>query len=442
MSVIESARASNYEFLGIYKDNRSRPVTIAGKTVSMDYYESVYSPTVTAILQEVDTGGTVISNDTGLKGTLKDALPIEGFEELGFTIRNSSSSRPLSYGIDQPPLLIKGTPNILEDGTSQSVLLNAASKHEFDNAQTPIRSYYRGRINETVDNLLQELGVPPSRRFIEPTQNNEAVTGRSRSPFDIILSLCKKAIPVQGDPGFFFYQTQDGFNFRSIDSLIKEGSSNIREYDWYKDTHTYSYNPGWASGSSDKQKGINNFKILDVPHIIKDQDVLESLENGTYSVRFITTNPLTFEVKEEVVNLLSKTNVGKQQIFDSNIDSNKFHATYSTILDVGSYEPGISKIELNSPVRWDALANMRYNLLHAQLMEIQVPSNLNLRAGEVVRVNLANVTLEDKALSMWNQNRSGDYLILHLCHHFDPENSYTSMTLARDTYGLYKSVNY
>ena len=47
MSVIESARASNYEFLGIYKDNRSRPVTIAGKTVSMDYYESVYSPTVT-----------------------------------------------------------------------------------------------------------------------------------------------------------------------------------------------------------------------------------------------------------------------------------------------------------------------------------------------------------------------------------------------------------
>ena len=86
-----------------------------------------------------------------------------------------------------------------------------------------------------------------------------------------------------------------------------------------------------------------------------------------------------------------------------------------------------------------ALANMRYNLLHAQVMQIQVPCNINLKAGEVVRINLGNISLDNKIYDVWNQQRSGDYLILHLCHHFDPENSYTSMTLARDTYGLYKN---
>ena len=35
------------------------------------------------------------------------------------------------------------------------------------------------------------------------------------------------------------------------------------------------------------------------------------------------------------------------------------------------------------------------------------------------------------------QQQSGNYLIHHLCHHFDTERSYTSLTLVRDTYGLH-----
>ena len=136
---------------------------------------------------------------------------------------------------------------------------------------------------------------------------------------------------------------------------------------------------------------------------------------------------------------MSKSNLGKSQKSNPNVDENNFHATYSSILDVGSSEPGVSIIELNNPVRWEAIANMRYNLLHAQVMQIQVPCNINLKAGEVIRIHLGNISLDEKLYSIWNQNRSGDYLILHLCHHFDPESSYTSMTLARDTYGLYKN---
>ena len=62
-----------------------------------------------------------------------------------------------------------------------------------------------------------------------------------------------------------------------------------------------------------------------------------------------------------------------------------------------------------------------------------------LRAGEVIKLKLENITQDEKLLAIYNQHRSGYYLILHLCHHFDPANSYTSLTLARDTYGLYTS---
>ena len=439
----EASQASNYPLLQVIKDDK-KLVNIQGKTVKLDYYESVYSPTVTASLVELDSGASPkLKKDNGNRGTLKDVLPIEGFEQVAFII--STAFGELNYS---PPrnasFKVTGTPTIIEDGMNQLVSLNLVSQHEIDNAQTPIKSYYRGRINETVEKLLNELNIPasklksihdPKKSTIEDTQNNEQVTGRSRSPFEIILDLCKKSIPVTGDPGFFFYQTQDGFHFKSIDTLINEGIKLLEENDTYSGLHTYYYSPGIYQ----KYDGNNNFRILESPKIIKDQNVLESLENGTYSARFITTNPFNFETTEKIVNLLSKSNLGKSQKPNPNVDKNNFHATYSSILDIGSSEPGIGVIELNNPLRWEALANMRYNLLHAQVMQVQVPCNINLKAGEVVRIHLGNISMDEKLYSIWNENRSGDYLILHLCHHFDPESSYTSMTLARDTYGLYKN---
>ena len=79
---------------------------------------------------------------------------------------------------------------------------------------------------------------------------------------------------------------------------------------------------------------------------------------------------------------------------------------------------------------------MRYNLLHSQMMEIQVPCNLRLRAGNVIKVEIERQG-NDKELGGLDEHTSGKYLILHLCHHFDTERSFTSMTLARDTYGLH-----
>ena len=78
---------------------------------------------------------------------------------------------------------------------------------------------------------------------------------------------------------------------------------------------------------------------------------------------------------------------------------------------------------------------MRYGLLHAQLVEIQVPCNFELTVGELIQLNIENITQDEKIIKEFNEHRSGLYLIMHLCHSFDPENSYTSLTLARDEYG-------
>ena len=80
-------------------------------------------------------------------------------------------------------------------------------------------------------------------------------------------------------------------------------------------------------------------------------------------------------------------------------------------------------------------AVMRYQLLHAQLVNILVPHNAELTVGEVIRLNIENITQDDKIIKEFNQHRSGYYLILHLCHSFSTSNSFTSLTLVRDEYG-------
>jgi len=44
---------------------------------------------------------------------------------------------------------------------------------------------------------------------------------------------------------------------------------------------------------------------------------------------------------------------------------------------------------------------------------------------------------EKKEEGAVSQQQSGNYLILHLCHSFNSQRSFTSMTVVRDTYGLH-----
>ena len=42
----------------------------------------------------------------------------------------------------------------------------------------------------------------------------------------------------------------------------------------------------------------------------------------------------------------------------------------------------------------------------SQLADIQVPCNVQLRAGEVIKLKLENITQDEKLLSIYNQHRS------------------------------------
>jgi hypothetical protein len=81
---------------------------------------------------------------------------------------------------------------------------------------------------------------------------------------------------------------------------------------------------------------------------------------------------------------------------------------------------------------------MRYNILFTQTLSIIVPSNTNLRAGDIIECRFPKITQSNA--KEYDTETSGLYMIKELCHHFDATRSYTSMKLIRDTFGINKKA--
>ena len=85
-----------------------------------------------------------------------------------------------------------------------------------------------------------------------------------------------------------------------------------------------------------------------------------------------------------------------------------------------------------------AKAFSRYTLLFQQSLNITVPCNINLRAGDIIRVEIpVSGPLQSEKQKELDQELSGFYLIRSLRHHFQLSEgkNVTAMNLVRDSFG-------
>jgi len=264
--------------------------------------------------------------------------------------------------------------------------------------------------------------------------NKYGFIGNMKKPFSVLVWLASKAVPeVSKDStaGFLFYQTQDGFQFRSVDMLTKQ-----------KPKATYRYSDV-AESNNEKN---NDFNILN--YITdKNQNLIEKLRLGTYASARVYFDPLTFNFYgktfslpnyEKAINNLGGKKLDLPKLSNS---SNKNLGEIPTrilcsVLDVGTLEKGVSKNYNADPADYQAQAIMRYNVLFTQTVSMVVPCNTDLRAGDVIKCEFPKISRSDS--EEIDSDQSGLYMIKELCHHFEPNRSFTSMQLVRDTFGIHK----
>ena len=432
---MSASEASLYEELTIESNDRSRTVDLKLGTISIDYYEDLFSPTITAKMRVVNTGDSIAREGEKEKQSIYDGLPLRGGERLSMKIldqgkANNSGKEKTGLDFTDPDrnLIVSSITDVISQSERETFQLNLVSREAILNETTRVFKKYSAKISTSVETILKDvLATGKDRYEVSDTSNDYKFIGNLRKPFTILVWLASKSVPDKsGDTtaGFLFYQTQDGFRFKSIESLTKQKS---------KATYTY------AEINQSSTEVNNDFRILNYG-IDKNQNLLEKLRLGTYSSLRITFDPYTFECKERIFKF-DEAGIDKlgdkvelPQISDdskttlSDIPSRVF----SQVVDRGTIDPDVSTTVNADPTRYQAQTAMRYNILVTQLLSIIVPCNTDLRAGDIITCKFPKISRES---SEFDSEISGKYIIKELCHHFDPDRSFTSMKLVRDSFG-------
>ena len=117
-------------------------------------------------------------------------------------------------------------------GTQKDVYsIDFAPRELFANEQCRVVRRYDGKISDNIREILSKetskgVGIKTKKKLdIDETALKFNFIGNDRKPFYVCTWLASKSVPAEagsvgGAAGYLFYETYDGFNFKSIDVLF------------------------------------------------------------------------------------------------------------------------------------------------------------------------------------------------------------------------------
>ena len=427
---------SLYEKFTIESVDQSKTADIAAGVVNFRYYEDVYSPMLTATVVVANTGN-VIEGDDGKIQSLYNGFPLRGGERLNIKIAGNSDD---NEGLELNDLYVGSITNVMIESGREIFTLNLVSREAITNETVRVGKKFpvAQKISDSVKDICENYLSTDKLYDIDETMNPYGFYGNMRKPFTILTMLASKSVPgnVSGKDataGYFFFETQQGFRFKSIDSLIRTEPF----------AEKYVYSPGVV----DSNDATKDFKILEFS-TSKNQNLLENLERGAFCSHRKYLNPLTFEYTPRsqtvfkledysgnIENLGADIDVVLPSLSSS--DSRTLASVPSRyvtgILDIGITDKNVSELGNADPARIHSQAMMRYNTLFTQILTMTIPLNTNLKAGDILECEFPRIDQEKRKEP--DPEQSGLYLIKKLTHYFDATGSYTKLQLARDTTG-------
>jgi len=258
--------------------------------------------------------------------------------------------------------------------------------------------------------------------------------------------LSKKSVPnvpgAKGNTaGYFFYETSEGFKFKSIDSMLAQEKKKSIIYNQTPDSGSDNIPAGYDAKALEYEKD-------------NTVDVQDKLQMGAFSTRTVLFDP--FNCYYEVITPNAKANekslklAGKElptlnPEFERTGNNKEFSRTQYMLLDKGTLPTGSgtgtgqeqiqkSKEENFDPKNILNQAIMRYGQLYSSKITLTIAGDFSLHAGDAVFVDVPELQTDVKNDDISKQN-GGLYIIADLCHYISTKETYTKLNLVRDSFG-------
>ena len=375
----------------------------------IDYFESIESPSISMTVTFID-----IDQVIGREG-------ITGGEYIDLTVKDGDVDE-FKITSKKQKLILNSVRNMVTETNKQVATLEFVSVEAIINETSRVNKKFTGNVSSTVEELLKsdKKGVQSSKKLEkDDSLNSYSFVGNLKRPFDTIQWLCPKTQSSKNEFGFLFYETLDGYTFKSIKSLLEQ------------DPITYT--------QTDKPGDQGFFKILQ-NNLNQTNDIGMNMRMGMYANRtlYIDIENQTFE---EVDFKISDLDIKKPPKLLDGIEDFPTRLMLR-VNDFGVAQKGAKKDEVQPISELAVYQNKSYirnNLLFSQSINISIPLNTTLRAGNLINIRLP-VKKDDEGskTDSYGTERtndpSGKYLVSELRHLIGGGSAETQLKLIRDVF--------
>ena len=381
---------------------------IVGGNPMIDYYESLDSPTIALTVTFIDID-QVISREGITGGEYIDVtVKIGGFDDFKLTS-------------EKHKLVLNSVRNVITETNKQIATLEFITVESIINETARVNKKYAGNVTGTVKELLKTdtKGIQTSKNIeSDDAANSYAFVGNLKRPFDTIQWLCPKTQSSTKNFGFLFFETLDGYNFKSIEKLLDQ------------DSVRYTHTDRPMEGS---------FKIMQ-NNLNQTNDIGMNLRLGMYANRttYVDIENQNVDIVDFDITQLDLKKPVKL------LDGIEKHPTrlMLRVNDYGVSQKGSKKEDTVPESELAVYQNKSYirnNVLFSQSLQISIPINPDLRAGNVIDVRLPvkkgdGSSGESEQGDEKSNDPSGRYLISELRHLLGGGKSETQLTLIRDVF--------
>ena len=426
-------------------------IDLTASCIGITIFEDIFSLALT---------GTIALTDSF---NLPSHGPILGQEYLYLKIRTPSFPDATTTAIDfsENVFLIHSisTRKPIADGV-QGYVLSFASQELIKNQRLKVTQSLTGSWSDLVEQMLRDNKYLNTTKnvLIERTAGVKRFVSPNIRPLDVVVLATKQAISQKGgEPTFLFYETFDGFHFRSLASLYNKLPSFL-----FKTVQPGANPPLGRRGDIAKQmETILGYEI------VNNNDTIVGYRTGMYGSKLIThdivnktyrinrynyhdnfTNephivsgttaerseyPFVSElyVNQEgrVSDYLGRTFVMPETNSSANIEKDSQHVTTANTSPFNSYKPRSWLQRRNSQM---------LQLENAFNINLKVYGNTMIRVGKIVTVKIPYVQASSlKKEEPFDKFYNGPFLIKRIRHDFSmtqsPSKHIMSMNLVKDS---------
>lgn len=450
VTTIASTRESKIKEFTITGSGGGSSSDISAVIGEFFFYESVLSNTISATVYIVDTGTKSGSDGGGDDGSgnnksgagIISSLNLVGGEKVKFKIEHPN---PKVKGEDatltvEGGMYINRIREVSNKSMKDAFILDLVPEDYIKNEQNRVIARYEGKTSESVESILNDILETDLEVNVDGSETEYNFIGNARKPFYLCTWLASRSAPEGegegGTAGFLFYQTRKTFEFKSLDKFLESSG----------ETKKFIYN------NTGKESSGDEFNILNYS-FNTTVDVSKELNLGTYNNRSVFFDPVSmsyiqkkFSTEDQNVKPIGKErNIPKEEKVIDKPTRLMHH-----ILDVGTMPKGNdseaqlqewkqNKTEPNYKAE-DIMVQsiMRYNQIFSIQMNVIIPGDFSISAGDKVDCKFLDLTKTDDA----NNQLSGIYIVASVCHKVTSRDTFTSMDLVSDSLGSKNSSSF